>query len=87
MKAQTYIVDNVVSRKFMLNLSTHCRVIVVVRLAGYLHGVGMAFQAPEHTSQEHVQVHGTTGLSSTSVGRGTYICESKEMLNLFISQH
>lgn len=60
MKTQTYVVCSVVSPKVLLNLSTDCRVIVVESPAGYLHPGGMAFQAPEHTSQEHEQVHVVT---------------------------
>lgn len=57
---QTYVVCDVVLRKITLNLSTDCRVVVIEQLAGYLHRGRMAFPAPEHTSQEHVQVHGRT---------------------------
>lgn len=60
MKTQTYAIRSVVSRKILLNLSTDLCVIIGERLAGYLHWGAVALQAPEHTGQEHVQVHGIT---------------------------
>lgn len=60
MKTQTYIVCDVVSHEFSLNLRADRRVVVSGSHRGYLHGDRMALQTPEHTSQEHVQIHGVT---------------------------
>lgn len=46
MKTQTYLVCDVVSHEFFLNLSTDCRVIVLGRPADYLHRGRVAFQDP-----------------------------------------